>query len=380
MNLSLTAEQRELRKEGRDYVSQECPWTLVKEADRSDSGFSPELWRKIAAKGWLGLGLPVEYGGNGRSLTDAGVLYEEMGRALLPGPYFSSAILCGQIILEGGTEEQKKRLLPPIARGEKILALALTEPDYGWEPEDIHLSATRKREGFVLNGTKRFVHDAQIADNIICVARTRKSPNPEEGITLFLVDKNSPGISYRNLPGFVGEKQNELTFNSVEISAANIIGGVGKGWHILAKPINKATAVLCAFMVGGCQHVFEMTVDYSRTRMAFGQNIGRFQWVQTYVINQANDLESARWTTYEALFKIDAGKPENEQAIAVSLAKAVASDAYYEVCSNAHEIHAGVGIQLEYPLYLYTKKARTLYTYLGDPSHHRRRLAQLFGI
>lgn len=178
----------------------------------------------------------------------------------------------------------------------------------------------------------------------------------------------------------MGEKQNELTFNSVEISAANIIGGVGKGWHILAKPLNKATAVLCAFMVGGCQHVFEMAVDYSRTRMAFGQNIGRFQWVQTYVINQANDLESARWTTYEALFKIDAGKPENEQAIAVSLAKAVASDSYYEVCSNAHEIHAGVGIQLEYPLYLYTKKARTLYTYLGDPSHHRRRLAQLFAI
>lgn len=192
MNLSLTSEQRELRKEGRDYVSQECPWTLVKETDRSDSGFSPELWRKIAAKGWLGLGLPVEYGGNGRSLTDAGVLYEEMGRALLPGPYFSSAMLCGQIILEGGTEEQKKRLLPTIARGEKILALALTEPDYGWKPEDIHLSATQKRGGFVLNGTKRFVHDAQIADEIICVARTRKSPNPEEGITLFLVDKNSP--------------------------------------------------------------------------------------------------------------------------------------------------------------------------------------------
>jgi alkylation response protein AidB-like acyl-CoA dehydrogenase len=123
-----------------------------------------------------------------------------------------------------------------------------------------------------------------------------------------------------------------------------------------------------------------MTVDYSRTRKAFGQNIGFFQWVQTYVINQTNDLEAARWTMYEAVFKIDAEKPENEQAIAVSLAKAVASDAYYEVCSNAHEVCAGRGIQLEFPLYLYTKKARTLYTYLGDPSHHRGRLARLFGM
>lgn len=380
MNLSLTSEQEALQKEARDFLSRECPWTLVKEIDASESGFSAKLWRKIAAKGWLGLPLPKKYGGGGNSLTDTGVLYEEMGRALLPGPYFSSTMLCGQIILEGGTESQKAELIPAIAKGEKILALAFTEPDYGWGAECTHLSATPNNGGFVLNGTKRFVHDAHIADQIICVARTRETSNPEEGLTLFLVDKDSPGLSYRNLPGFVGEKQNELTFNSVKVPSSSIIGGTNRGWAILNKPLARATAVLCAYMVGGCQHVFEMTVDYSRTRMAFGVNIGRFQWIQTYVINQANDLESARWTMYEALFELDAGKPELEQAIGASLTKAVTSDAYYEVCSNAHEVHAGRGIQLDYPLYLYTKKARVLYSYLGDPFYHRRRLAKLLGM
>jgi len=380
MDLSLSAEQKALQMEARDFLGKECPWTLVKQLDEGESGLSPELWHKIVDKGWVGFCLPEKYGGKGRSLTDAGVLYEEMGRALLPGPYFSSGMLCGEIINEGGTDEQKRKLLPAIARGEKILALALTEPDYGWEPECIHLSAKQKGSTFILDGVKRFVHDAQVADQLICVARTRNSRAPADGITLFLVDRNSPGISCRNLPGFVGEKQNELTFKSVEVPVSNVIGEADKGWAILTKPLIKAAAVLCAYMVGGCQHVYEMTVDYSRTRMAFGRNIGAFQWVQTYVINQINDLESARWTMYEALFKVDADKPLEEQATAASLAKTIASDGYYEVCSNAHEVHAGQGIQLEFPLYLYTKKARVLYNYLGDPIYHQRRLEQLLGM
>jgi 3-oxocholest-4-en-26-oyl-CoA dehydrogenase beta subunit len=380
MNLSLTPEQEMLQKEVREFLVKECPWTLVKEADAGNSGFSKELWESISAKGWLGFALPAQYGGGGHCLTDTAVLYEEMGRVLLPGPYFSSSMLCGQILLEGGTAEQKEELIPAIAKGKKILALAFTEPDYGWGAECIHLSAAPNNGGFVLNGKKRFVHDAQIADGIICAARTKETLNPEEGITLFLLDMKSPGLSCRNLPGFVGEKQNELTFDSVKVPFSSIIGDTNRGWPTLDKAFTRAIPALCAFMVGGCRYVFELTVDYSRTRMAFGQNIGRFQWVQTYAINQANDLESARWTMYEAVFKIDADKPENEQSIAVSLAKAVAGDSYYEVCSNAHEVCAGRGIQLEFPLYLYTKKARTLYPYLGDPFHHRRRLAKLFGM
>ncbi|MBI2979556.1 MAG: acyl-CoA/acyl-ACP dehydrogenase [Chloroflexi bacterium] len=380
MDLSLTETQEMLKNTTRDFLKQECPWTVVKEVDDSKTGFSAELWRKTSELGWVGMSLPEAYGGMGSSIQDLGVLYEEMGQALLPGPYFSSPLLCGSIILESGTEEQKKKLLPAIADGKQILALALTEPDYGWEPECIHLSATAKGSNFVLNGTKRFIHDAQIADQIICVARTKKSSNPADGITLFLVDKKSRGLSCRDLPGFVGEKLNEMTFNSVEVPAANIIGKKDNGWSALAKPMRITSVLMSSYMVGACQHLLDMTVEYAQTRVQFGQPIGAFQWVQGYIIGQANHLEKARWITAEALWKVDTNKPQAEQDEAVSLAKSVASESFHECGHLSHEVHAGVGVDKKFPLYLYSKKAKTLYSYLGDPIYHRKRVADLIGL
>lgn len=377
MDLSLTEEQEMLKNTARDFLKQECPWTLVKEMDESETGFSAELYHKIAELGWLGMIFPEAYGGLGSSLTDVGVLYEEMGQMLLPGPYFTSAMLCGSIILETGTEEQKRQLLPTIGQGEKILTLALTELDYGWEPECIHLSATAKNGNFVLNGTKCFVIDAQIANQFICVARTKESSNPAEGITLFLVDRDTPGLSCRSLSGHLGEKLNEVTFNSVEIPASNILGQIDNGWPALNNPFNRAMVILSAYMVGGCQHLLDMTIEYAQNRVQFGQPIAAFQWVQSYIIGQANQLEKARWLTYEALWKLDENKPQREQDEAAALAKAVASEAFHECGHLGHEVHAGVGVDKKYPLYLYTKKGKTLYSYLGDPYHHRKRVAQL---
>jgi alkylation response protein AidB-like acyl-CoA dehydrogenase len=377
MDLSFTEEQQMLKNSARDFLKQECPWTLVKKLDESESGFSPELWRKISELGWLSMRFPESYGGMNSNLTDMSVIYEEMGQALLPGPYLSSSAICGEIILEVGTEEQKKQLLPAIGQGKKILALALTEPDYGWEPKCIHMSASLKNGKYVLDGTKCFIHDAQIADQFICVTRTKTSKNPENGITLFLVDKKSPGLSCRNISGFLGEKLNELNFNSVEVPASNIIGVKDKGWPVLNKPLNRATLLLCAYMVGGSQHLLDMTAEYARTRFQFGQPIGAFQWVQGYIIEQANHLEKARWFTNEALWKLDSNKSQQEQDEAVSLAKAVSSDAFHDCGHLAHEVHAGIGVDKKYRLYLYSKKAKTLYSYLGDPYHHRKRIAKI---
>jgi len=377
MDLSYTEMQKMLRNTARDFLKNECPWKVVQEIDNSETGYSENLWRKIAELGWLGMDFPEVYGGMDGSLTDLGVIYEEMGNALLPGPHFTSAMLCGGIILALGTEEQKQQLLPDIAKGNRIFTLALTEPDYGWTPECIHLSAIPKNGNFVLNGIKRFVHDAQIADQIICVARTRESNNPAEGITLFIVDKGSPGLSVRNLSGFVGEKLNEVTFNDVEIPSANILGEIDNGWSALRKPLNRSTVILCAYMVGASQHMLDMTIAYARQRVQFNRPIGAFQWVQGYIIGQANHLEKARWLTNEALWKLDVDKPEREQDEAVSLAKAVSSDAFHECGHLAHEVHAGVGIDMNYRLYLYSKKSKTLYPYLGDPYHHQKRIAQI---
>jgi alkylation response protein AidB-like acyl-CoA dehydrogenase len=380
MDLSFTESQKMLKNSARDFMKRECAWTTIKQIDQTETGFSEELWKKIAEMGWLAMIIPEEYGGMGSSLLDLAMIYEEMGQALVPGTCFSSSVLATAVIVEAGMEEQKQQLLPDIAEGNKILTLAFTEPDYGWGPESIHLTATPKGSGFVLNGNKRFVHDAQIADQIICVARTQNNSDPSKGITLFLVDKGAKGLSCRNLSAFTGEKFNELVFDSVEVPSSSILGVKDNAWPALAKALNIATAILCAYMVGGCQHLLEMTVQYAQTRVQFNQPIGAFQWVQGYIVEQANQLERARWTTYQALWKLDEKKPQKEQDEAVALAKAVSSEAFLESGHLGHEVHAGVGVDKKYPLYLYSKKSKTLYSYLGDPNHHRKRLALLLGL
>lgn len=380
MDLSLSESQKMLRSSARDFLKRECPWTTIKQLDETENGFSTGLWREIAEMGWLGMNYPEPFGGMQCTLTDLAVIYEEMGQALLPGVFFSSPVLCGSIVESMGTEEQKREILPAIASGERILALAFTEPDYGWGPENIKLKAMSRGDRFVLNGIKRFVPDGQVADSLIVVACREDSVDPETAFTVFLIDKGTPGLSSRSLSAFSGEKFTELTFDSVEVPVSSILGGKGCGWQGLSIPLDRATAILCAYMVGGCQRLLDMTVQYARTRVQFGQPIGAFQWVQGYIIEQANQLERSRWFTWEALWKLDSGKSAQEQSEAVSLAKAVASEAFLECGHLGHEVHAGLGVDKKYPLYLYSKKSKTLYSYLGDPFYHRRRIADILGL
>ena len=373
MDLSLTENQQLLRNTAQDFIQREYPKEMLLDMDETESGVSPELWEKVAGMGWLGLIIPEEYGGDGGSLTDAGVLFEELGKGPVPGPYFSSSILSALTVLEGGTEEQKQRILPSIARGGWVLALAITEPDYAWGPEGVQMTASRRNGNLVFSGTKLFVYDASAATHLICALRTDQGSTSEEGISLVLLDKGMPGISVRRLPGFLGYTA-EVTLDSVEVPASAVLGEEPtRGWHILERAAEKAIPVLCAHKVGGCQSVADMSIAYSQTRIQFGTPIGRFQRVQDHIINIVNHLDAARWTTYEALWKLDTGRPASAS---VHMAKAVASEGYYEACNSAHETHAGVGIMREYGLTLHTKMSRTLYHFLGDPRHHRRRLAQ----
>ena len=378
MDLSLTPEQEMLKNIARDFVARECPQTLVRELDEQGDGFSRDLWQKMAGLGWVGIIIPERYGGGGHSFTDLGVIYEEMGKGALPSPHHSSAVLCALLILNGGTDEQKDALLPAIARGERILALAATEPEYGWDPEDIQLRATGSASGYALNGTKLFVHDAGIADTLIVAARSGSSADIRGGITLFLVDRNAPGLSVRETSGWAGERQHEVRFENVTVQPDAMLGGWGGGWPLLTRAYLPATAALCAYMVGGLQEAYERTVTYSRTRQQFGVAVGTFQRVQDHVVNIVNYLDSARWTTYEALWKLDT-EPETAEE-AVSIAKAVTSEAFDEGTFAAHEVHAGIGISKEYGLHIYTKKARTFFNYLGDPAYHRNKIANMLAL
>ncbi|MDP2952291.1 MAG: acyl-CoA dehydrogenase family protein, partial [Chloroflexota bacterium] len=268
MDLSLSHSQEMLKNEARNVVQREFPKDVLLKLDETDTGCTPELWQGMAEMGWLGMAIPEQYGGTGSSLTDAGVLFEELGRGPVPGPLFSSGILGSLIVMEAGSEEQKKQVLPAVAQGKQVLALALTEQTYGWEPEAVHLTAKAGRGGFVLDGLKLFVQDAVGATHLICAARTGRGADPARNITLFLVDKLAPGVSVRPLPGFVAQA-GEVKLESAVLPQSSVLGEVGGGWPTLERAIEKAIPVLCAYKVGACQALFDISVAYSQTRVQF---------------------------------------------------------------------------------------------------------------
>ena len=373
MDLALTPAQEMLKAAVRLFVEQEYPKETLLQIAASENGAGRDSWQKLAETGWLGILVPEEYGGEGGSLTDAGVLFEELGRGPVPGPHLSSGVLGALTVLEGGTEEQKREWLPALARGQDSLVLAVTESDYLWDEEDITAGAVGDDSGWVLEGKKAFVFDGLSASHLLCAVRSRESGE----VGLVRVAADAPGKQIRPLAGFAWNLA-EVTLSGVKAEPPDLLGGSFSGaWAALQRAIAKTIPVLSAFQVGGCQAVYEVSVEYSRTRIQFGTPIGRFQRVQDHIINLVNQLDAARWTANEALWKLDAGRPAAES---VHLAKAVGSEAYVQACDHAHEVHAGVASMTEYGLTLHTAASRTLYTYLGDPRYHRRKLAEALGL
>lgn len=369
MDLSLTESQQMLKNTVRAFMDRETPKDVLVGLQQSPTGYDQRTWEAAADLGWLGLLIPAEYGGSEGSLTDAAVLFEELGRGPMPGPFFSSGVLGALTVLEAGADEQKRRILPGVANGSTILTLALTEPNASFGPKGVSLAARRQGDAYVLDGTKLFVPDAVSATHLIVVVRTGDGM---EDLSLLLVDTSLPGVAARVLPGFIGW-QCEVTFDNVRVPATDLLGGAeNTGWATLSRALEKATPILCAYEVGGCQAVFDMSVAYSQTRVQFGVPIGKFQRVQDHIIRLVNHLDSARWTTNEALWKLDTGRTATAS---VHLAKAVASEAYLEACNAAHEVHAGIGSSNEYGLVKHTQMSRTLFHALGDPKWHKRRMA-----
>jgi len=366
VDLALTEPQEMLKSSARTFIEREAPPHTIVALQRADSGLVPALWRKASDAGWLGILIPSEYGGGESSATDAAVLYEELGRGPLPGPFFSSGVLGALTVMEAGTEEQRRAILPHVASGEAVLTVAIAEPNTSWGAPGITLRAQRQRDRYRLHGTKLFVSDATSATHVIVAVRTGDRPHD---VSLLLVDARAPGTRARRLPGFLSW-QCEVTFDDAE---AELLGASEhQGWAALERALVNALPVLCSYMVGGCQAVFEMSVTHSQVRVQFGVPIGKFQRVQDHIIRLVNHLDAARWTTNEALWKLDTDRPA---AAAVHMAKAVSSEAYLEACNAAHEVHAGQGSLIEYGLAAHTQMSRTLFAFLGDPRWHKRRMA-----
>lgn len=373
MDLALTPAQEMLKAAVRRFVEHEYPKETLLQIAASENGLARDSWQKLADTGWLGILVPEEYGGEGGSFTDAGVLFEELGRGPVPGPHLSSGVLAALTVLEGGTAQQKREWLPGLAKGLDSLVLAVTESDYSWDSEDVKLVARDDGSGWLLDGKKAFVFDGMSATHLLCAARSQESGE----VGLVRIPADAPGVQIRPLAGFAWNLA-EVTLTDVKAEPPALLAdSFAGGWSAFQQAIAKTIPVLSAYQVGGCQAVYEVSVEYSRTRIQFGTPIGRFQRVQDHIINLVNQLDAARWTANEALWKLDAGRPA---ADSVHLAKAVGSEAYVQACDHAHEVHAGVASMTEYGLTLHTTASRTLYTYLGDPRFHRRRLADALGL
>ena len=324
MDFDFSEDQVMIRDSARRFLEKECPKDKIRELKEDEKGYDPELWSRMAEMGWMGLILPEEYEGTGMNFFDLTILMEEMGRNILPAPFFDTVALCSLPILEYGTSEQKKRFLPKIACGEEIWTLALTEPSASYEPSGVELRATSLQEDYVLEGTKLFVPYANVADRLLVVARTS-----QEGITVLIVDAGSQGIKTEVIPTTAHDKQCEIVFDKVMVPKDNVLGEVGKGWEIVEFLLQRVSVLKCAEMLGGAQFVLEMANSYAKERVQFDKPVGSFQAIQHKLAEVFINVEGLRHLVYEAAWNISTGSPSR---LLTSMVKAKANEVYQQTC------------------------------------------------
>jgi alkylation response protein AidB-like acyl-CoA dehydrogenase len=376
MDIGFTEEQELLRDTARRFLERECNTQFVRQRMAEPAAVSDAFWQKLAAQGWLGIVYPEEAGGSGLGLVDLVVLMEEMGRMVMPGPFLSTVLLGGAAIAEAGTPAQRRQWLPEIAAGNAKAALAWTEPNLRWDAAGITLRAHEASGGYTLSGTKLFVGDAHLADILVVAARTRDGSTLEDGVSLFLVAKGTRGLTITVLPTIdETRKLCDVRLDNVALPAAALLGDSHGGWAPLSRVLARATVALSAEMCGGAQQVLDMTVAYAKIRIAFGKPIGSYQGVKHQAADMLVAIENAKSLTYYAAWAVDHAL--DEAPLAVSMAKAAASDMYRKVAGTGIQLHGGIGMTWEHDLQLYFKRAKASEVAFGDATWHRERVARL---
>jgi alkylation response protein AidB-like acyl-CoA dehydrogenase len=373
MNFAFSEEQDMLRDSVRQFLEDKSPSEKVRELMEHDRGYDPDLWREIAEQGWQAMHIPEAYGGAGFSYLELVILMEEMGRALFPAPFFSTVVLGANTLLVAGSEEQKADLLPAIAAGEHLAALAQVEESGRWDEEGITLPAKADGDDYVLTGTKLYVVDGHVADTLVVAART------DAGVSLFLVPGDAAGVNRRRLETMdMTRKQAEVDLTDVRVPASAMIGGDGSGWETLSKVLDLAAVALAAEQVGGAQKTLEMSVEYAKVRVQFGRPIGSFQAIKHKCADMLVQTESAKSAAYYAGWA--ASEDNEELPVVAPLAKSFCSEAYFHCAAENIQIHGGIGFTWEHDAHLYFKRAKSSELMLGEPSYHRAILADRLGI
>jgi alkylation response protein AidB-like acyl-CoA dehydrogenase len=372
MNVLPTEEELMLKNLAREFLEAECPPSLARAMETDDLGYPPGLWKKMAELGWFGLTLPETYGGQGMPLTYLAVILEEAGRAIAPVP-FHSTMVPALTIAQHGTEEQRREILPVVASGGLIITWAFNENDPRFIPEAVKAEAAIQGDHFVLSGTKMFVDNFNVAEKCLVVCRTGEASTGGEGLSLLLVDTNSPGISHIPLTTLAKDKQSRVTFDQVRVPRSNLVGELNQGWPVAEWMLERATALLCAQMVGATRKDAEMAIEYSKGRVAFGRPIGSFQSIQHLCADMTLWVDGAQLLTYEALWKIDQGVPAD---VEVSQAKAFSNEKCQAVVRSSQTIHGGIGFMMEFDLHLWYRRVTAWTMRLGTSFEHRAKVAQ----
>jgi alkylation response protein AidB-like acyl-CoA dehydrogenase len=376
MDFGLSEEQEMLQRSAREFLTQECPPTFVREMYKDKDGFSRELHRKMAEQGWAGLLIPEAHGGLGLKMLDMAVLLEEMGRAVVPGPFLFSSVLFTLALVQAGTTAQKKAWLPRLASGDATGTLAFLEAEDRLDARGVQLKAKKGRDGYTLSGTKMFVPFAAIVDALLVAVRA--SGRGEEGVSLLLVDRETPGVTTTPLDVFDQTRRGyEVELKNITIPKAALVGGEGQGWKILARLLDAACVSLAADSLGGAQKALEMAVEYTKVRTQFNRPIASFQALKHMAAEMASEIEPARALVWYAAHAFDSSPREASRA--ASLAKARLSDVYSRTTNRAVQMHGGIGFTWEHDMHFWFKRAKWNEFAFGDATYHRERLAQLEG-
>ena len=373
MDFGLNEQQQMMQTMARDFLATEFTDKVLKAMAKDEKGYTPELWNKLAGANLAGLAIPEAFGGVGDFL-DLIVVLEEMGRACFISPFFATVVLGAGAIMEAGSDAQKKEFLPKIAEGKIIVTLALTEKSGKYSADAIKMKAVKKGSDYLLNGTKLFVPDGQNADSIITAARTSEGNKATDGISLFIVDAKSSGVKVTPLETFGGDKQAEVVFTNVTVPSACLLGAVDHAWPSIEKILQRAAVARCAEMVGLSQKALDLSLDYVKERLAFGHPIGAFQAIQHRCADMLIDLDSSRFATHQAAWRINENLPA---ALEAAIAKAWAGQACKRIVHSAHQVHGAIGFTEDHILHYYTKRVRSYEFSFGDVDSNLEKIADL---
>jgi alkylation response protein AidB-like acyl-CoA dehydrogenase len=378
MALVLNDEQRILKDSAREFLTANAPVSALRKLrdEKDATGFSPELWQQMVELGWTAVAIPEAYGGLEFGFQGLGLIFEEAGHTLTASPLFSSTVLGASAIELLGSEEQRETLLPLVAAGELSLALALEETNRH-APYNISTNAKETADGYIINGNKCFVLDGHTANKLLVVARTSGEQHDKTGISLFLVDANTPGITITRTIMMDSRNAANIQFDNVKIQASALLGKKGEAYPHLDTVLDRGRIILCAEMLGGCLEMFQRTVQYLKEREQFGVKIGSFQALKHRASIMFVELELSKSIVLEALTAID--NNAEDLAKLASIAKAKLNDTFQLVTNEATQMHGGIGVTDELDVGLFLKRARAMIHTLGDSGFHRDRFATLSG-